>query len=72
MITDKITVVMITYLPKVRKEVGMTIYEHDFKTYIKLPRHIPKYQTHRKEETFPKRLIKLLFIKVRCLINVNV
>ena len=56
MITGKITVVMITLLLKVSKEVGMTIYEHALKTYIKLPRHIPKYQTHRKEETFSKQV----------------
>ena len=34
----------------------LTIYEHDLKTYIKLPSHMPKYQTHRKEETFSKQV----------------
>ena len=28
----------------------LTIYEYALKPYIKLPSHMPKYQTHRKEE----------------------
>ena len=34
----------------------LTIYEHALKPYIKLPSHMPKYQTHRKEETFSKQV----------------
>ena len=34
----------------------LTIYEHALKPYIKLPSHMPKYQTHRKEETFSKQI----------------
>ena len=36
----------------------LTIYEQVLKPYIKLPSHIPKYQTHRKEETFSKQVKK--------------
>ena len=58
MITDKITVVMITHLSKVMRRGYsiLTIYEHALKPYIKLPSHMPKYQTHRKEETFSKKV----------------
>ena len=55
MITDKITVVMITHLSKAGKEVVMTIYGNALKPYIKLPSHMPKYQTHLKEETLSKQ-----------------
>ena len=34
----------------------LTIYEHALKPYIKLPSHMPKYQTHRKEKTFSKQI----------------
>ena len=34
----------------------LTIYEHALKLYIKLSSHMPKYQTHRKEETFSKQV----------------
>ena len=34
----------------------LTIYENALKPYIKLPSHMPKYQTHRKEETFSKQV----------------
>ena len=34
----------------------LTIYEHALKSYIKLPSHMPKYQTHRKKETFSKEV----------------
>ena len=33
----------------------LTIYEYALKPYIKLPSHMPKYQAHRKEETFSKQ-----------------
>ena len=33
----------------------LTIYKHALKPYIKLPSHMPKYQTHRKEEMFSKQ-----------------
>ena len=58
MITDKITVVVITHLSKVMRRGYsiLTIYEHALKPYIKLPSHMPKYQTHRKEETFSKQV----------------
>ena len=58
MITDKITVAVITHLSKVMRRGYsiLTIYEHALKPYIKLPSHIPKYQTHRKEETLSKQL----------------
>ena len=32
------------------------IYEHALKPYIKVPSNMPKYQTHRKEETFSKQI----------------
>ena len=34
----------------------LTIYKHALKPYIKLPSHMPKYQTHRKEEMFSKQV----------------
>ena len=34
----------------------LTIYEHALKPYIKLPSHMPKCQTHQKEETLSKQI----------------
>ena len=34
----------------------LTIYGHALKPYIKLPDHMPKYQTHRKEATLSKQV----------------
>ena len=34
----------------------LTIYEHALKPDIKLPSHMSKYQTHRKQETFSKQV----------------